>query len=117
MHPLLRKMHTNRLAKGVNIHLLLHEMLKNRRQKKKKAEVASTAECIASKLLGNDTIEESKELSKSIGFDTILLEKASELESALSEIEGLIVDERDIAFSKLPDHPLQMLIFFNLSPD
>ncbi|GKV40994.1 hypothetical protein SLEP1_g48577 [Rubroshorea leprosula] len=86
----------------------------------KKAEGESTAECIvnAARLLGNDLIKEvNKELIKGIGSDVMLLEKSSRLDSALSKIEGLTEDERNIALRKLPDHPIQMLIFFNLSPD
>ncbi|MFQ6653204.1 hypothetical protein Gotur_024723 [Gossypium turneri] len=44
----------------------------------------------------------------------IIQEKATNLYSTLWEIEGLTVDERYRALSKIPDHPTQMLVFFSL---
>ncbi|MFQ6621622.1 hypothetical protein Gotur_002969 [Gossypium turneri] len=44
----------------------------------------------------------------------IIQEKAINLYPTLCEIEGLTVDERYRALSKIPDHPTQMLIFFSL---
>ncbi|XP_012464561.1 uncharacterized protein LOC105783564 [Gossypium raimondii] len=47
----------------------------------------------------------------------IIQEKAINLYPTLCEIEGLTVDERYRALSKIPDHPTQMLIFFSLPSD
>ncbi|MFQ6665204.1 hypothetical protein Gotur_032014, partial [Gossypium turneri] len=47
----------------------------------------------------------------------IIQEKATNLYSTLWEIEGLTVDERYRALSKIPDHPTQMLVFFSLPSD
>ncbi|MFQ6644945.1 hypothetical protein Gotur_020141 [Gossypium turneri] len=44
-------------------------------------------------------------------------EKASNLYPTLCEIEGLTVDERFRALSKIPDHPTQMVVFFSLPSD
>ncbi|MFQ6621623.1 hypothetical protein Gotur_002969 [Gossypium turneri] len=65
-----------------------------------------------------------KQISKSITSNVvvqqkleefqIIQEKAINLYPTLCEIEGLTVDERYRALSKIPDHPTQMLIFFSL---
>ncbi|MFQ6624382.1 hypothetical protein Gotur_003764 [Gossypium turneri] len=47
----------------------------------------------------------------------IIKEKAINLYPTLCEIEGLTVDERYRALSKIPDHPTQMPIFFSLPSD
>ncbi|XP_040948209.1 uncharacterized protein At2g29880-like [Gossypium hirsutum] len=47
----------------------------------------------------------------------IIQEKATNLYPTSCEIEGLTVDERYRALSKIPDHPTQMLVFFNLPSD
>ncbi|MFQ6671633.1 hypothetical protein Gotur_036110 [Gossypium turneri] len=47
----------------------------------------------------------------------IIQEKATNSYSTLWEIEGLTVDERYQALSKIPDHPTQMLVFFSLPSD
>ncbi|MFQ6665668.1 hypothetical protein Gotur_032319 [Gossypium turneri] len=49
-------------------------------------------------------------------FQTIQ-EKATNLYPTLCEIEGLTVDERFRALSKIPDHPTQILVFFSLPSD
>ncbi|KAK8303954.1 hypothetical protein V6Z12_D04G187000 [Gossypium hirsutum] len=65
-----------------------------------------------------------KQISRSIASDVvvqqkseefqIIQEKATNLYSTLCEVEGLSVDERYRALSKIPDHPTQMLVFFSL---
>ncbi|MFQ6653313.1 hypothetical protein Gotur_024771 [Gossypium turneri] len=47
----------------------------------------------------------------------IIQEKPTNLYPTLCEIEGLTVDERYRALSKIPDHPTQMLVFFSLPSD
>ncbi|PPD95309.1 hypothetical protein GOBAR_DD07645 [Gossypium barbadense] len=47
----------------------------------------------------------------------IIQEKATNLYSTFWEIEGLTVDERYRALSKIPDHPTQTLVFFSLPSD
>ncbi|XP_012483926.2 uncharacterized protein At2g29880-like [Gossypium raimondii] len=47
----------------------------------------------------------------------IIQEKATNLYPTLCEIEGLTVDERYRALSKIPYHPTQMLVFFSLPSD
>ncbi|MFQ6671203.1 hypothetical protein Gotur_035817 [Gossypium turneri] len=47
----------------------------------------------------------------------IIQEKATNLYPTLYEIEGLTLDERYRALSKIPDHPTQMLVFFSLPSD
>ncbi|PPD99956.1 hypothetical protein GOBAR_DD03004 [Gossypium barbadense] len=68
-----------------------------------------------------------EQISKSIASDVvvqqkseefqIIQEKATNLYPTLCEIEGLSVDERYRALSKIPDHPTQMLVFFSLPSD
>ncbi|MFQ6634040.1 hypothetical protein Gotur_010650 [Gossypium turneri] len=45
----------------------------------------------------------------------IIQESALELYLILCEVEGLTEDERYRALSKIPNHPMQMLIFFSLA--
>ncbi|MFQ6622386.1 hypothetical protein Gotur_002386 [Gossypium turneri] len=47
----------------------------------------------------------------------IIQEKATNLYSTLWEIEGLTVDERYRALSKIPHHLTQMIVFFSLPSD
>ncbi|XVF16939.1 hypothetical protein REPUB_Repub10bG0074100 [Reevesia pubescens] len=68
----------------------------------------------AAMLLGDNIREVGKELSKSIGTEMIIQQRVQELDGALGEIEGLTEDEMDIALSKIPDHPSQILVFFSL---
>ncbi|MFQ6624380.1 hypothetical protein Gotur_003764 [Gossypium turneri] len=68
-----------------------------------------------------------EQISRSIASDVvvqqkseefqIIKEKAINLYPTLCEIEGLTVDERYRALSKIPDHPTQMPIFFSLPSD
>ncbi|PPD75151.1 hypothetical protein GOBAR_DD27910 [Gossypium barbadense] len=68
-----------------------------------------------------------EQISRSIASDVvvqqkseefqIIQEKATNLYSTLWEIEGLTVDKRYRALSKIPDHPTQMLVFFSLPSD
>ena len=55
-----------------------------------------------------------KDISKSIGSKMIIQQKVVELYGALCEIDNLTEDELDIALSKMPNHPTQMLVFFSL---
>ncbi|MFQ6656771.1 hypothetical protein Gotur_026730, partial [Gossypium turneri] len=62
------------------------------------------------------------EISRSIASEVLIQqnlemtiqERALKLYPTLCEVEGLTEDERYRALSKIPDHPTQMLIFFNL---
>ncbi|OMO79190.1 hypothetical protein CCACVL1_13861 [Corchorus capsularis] len=66
---------------------------------------------------GWDGIREAgKDLSRSIGSEMVIQEKVQELDIILGEIDGLTEEERDIALSKIPDHPAQMLVFGSLPP-
>ncbi|MFQ6644948.1 hypothetical protein Gotur_020141 [Gossypium turneri] len=68
-----------------------------------------------------------EQISRSIASDVVvhqwsdeyqsIQEKASNLYPTLCEIEGLTVDERFRALSKIPDHPTQMVVFFSLPSD
>ncbi|PPR96830.1 hypothetical protein GOBAR_AA23836 [Gossypium barbadense] len=63
-----------------------------------------------------------KKISDSIASEVVIQQKsemtiqesALKLYPTLCEVEGLIEDERYRALSKIPDHPMQMLIFFSL---
>ena len=66
----------------------------------------------ASTLLGENIREVGHELSWSIGFEMLIHEKVQQLDTTLADIEGLTEDERDIALSKIPNHPTQMLVCF-----
>ena len=54
-----------------------------------------------------------RELSKSIGSEIVIQQRVKELYGALYEIDGLTEDELDIALSKIPNQPTQMLVFFS----
>ncbi|PPR89682.1 hypothetical protein GOBAR_AA31004 [Gossypium barbadense] len=51
------------------------------------------------------------ELSRSIASEKVLQESAQKLYRPLCEVEGLTKDECYCALSKIPDHPMQILIF------
>ncbi|XVF69710.1 hypothetical protein PTKIN_Ptkin11bG0104000 [Pterospermum kingtungense] len=59
---------------------------------------------------------EGEKLSQCVGIEMRLEKRAEELDVALDEIEGLTKDEKDIALSKILDHPSQMVMFFSLLP-
>lgn len=61
-------------------------------------------------------VEIREKLSQSVGTEMRLEKRAEKLDATLNEIEGLTEDERDIALSKIPDHPNQMVVFFSLPP-
>ncbi|KAK8302721.1 hypothetical protein V6Z11_D04G105400 [Gossypium hirsutum] len=81
----------------------------------------------ATTLLAENMRAVGEQISRSIASDVvvqqkseefqIIQEKAINLYPTLCEIEGLIVDERYRVLSKIPDHPTQMLILFNLPSD
>nr|GMD12792.1 DNA replication terminus site-binding [Ipomoea batatas] len=56
-------------------------------------------------------------ISRSLGTELTLQQKIEQLESKLSEIEGLPYDDKFMALIKLPEYPNQMLVFFSLKPD
>ncbi|MFQ6653317.1 hypothetical protein Gotur_024771 [Gossypium turneri] len=68
-----------------------------------------------------------EQISRSIASDVVVQQKSEEFQiiqekptnlyPTLCEIEGLTVDERYRALSKIPDHPTQMLVFFSLPSD
>ncbi|PPD99267.1 hypothetical protein GOBAR_DD03700 [Gossypium barbadense] len=68
-----------------------------------------------------------KQISRSIASNVVVQQKSEEFQiiqekainlcPTLCEIEGLTVDERYRALSKIPNHPMQMLIFFSLPSD
>ncbi|XVF43690.1 hypothetical protein PTKIN_Ptkin02bG0061000 [Pterospermum kingtungense] len=84
------------------------------KRKRKASEIDDSL--AAASLLGDKLSKIADKLSDNIGSERILQQKIQELERALSELEGLTEDEMDIALSKFPDHPSQMLLFFSLSP-
>ncbi|XVF58017.1 hypothetical protein PTKIN_Ptkin07bG0028600 [Pterospermum kingtungense] len=84
------------------------------KRKRKASEIDDSI--VAATLLGDKLSEMADKLSDSLGSERILQQKFQELDGALSEIEGLTEDEMDIALSKIPDHPSQMLVFFSLPP-
>ncbi|OMO88831.1 hypothetical protein CCACVL1_08179 [Corchorus capsularis] len=92
-------------------------MLSKRRRKSGEFEPIS-ADCIisAAKLMGDGIREARKDLGRSIGSEMVIQEKVQELDIILGEIDGLTEEERDIALSKIPDHPAQMLVFGSLPP-
>ncbi|MBA0802401.1 hypothetical protein Gohar_012699 [Gossypium harknessii] len=53
-------------------------------------------------------------LSRSIASEKMLQESAQKLYLALCEVEGLTKDDHYRALRKIPNHPMQMLIFFSL---
>ncbi|KAK5836815.1 hypothetical protein PVK06_012617 [Gossypium arboreum] len=94
-------------------------------KKKKKISDASDSSTLfndAAILLVKNIWTVGLEISKSI-VSEVLIQQKSEMaiqESALKlyptlcEVEGLTEDERYRALNKIPDHPMQMLIFFSL---
>ncbi|MBA0733011.1 hypothetical protein Gogos_017065 [Gossypium gossypioides] len=77
-------------------------------------EEISTSIIDAAMLLGENIRTAGLELSRSIAFEKMIQESAQKSYLALCEVEGLTEDERYRALSKVPDHPMQMLIFFSL---
>ena len=77
---------------------------------------SSTAKSImnAARMLGKDMKEIGKEISKSIGVELTIQQKAEELFGALDEIEGLTLSEKFTTLRKILKDPTQMLIFFSL---
>ncbi|XP_016700582.1 uncharacterized protein At2g29880-like [Gossypium hirsutum] len=81
----------------------------------------------AATLLAENMWAIGEQISRSIASDVlvqqkledfqIIQEKATNLDPTLWEIEGLTMDERYRALSKIPDHPTQMLVFFSLPSD
>ncbi|XVF84882.1 hypothetical protein PTKIN_Ptkin17bG0075000 [Pterospermum kingtungense] len=67
-------------------------------------------------LLKETMVEIREKLRESVGIEKRLKKKAEDLNAALDEIEGLTEDERDIALSKIPEYPSQMVVFFSLLP-
>ncbi|MFQ6635717.1 hypothetical protein Gotur_011156, partial [Gossypium turneri] len=69
----------------------------------------------------------SEQISRSIASDVIVQQKSEEFQiiqekitnlyPTLCEIEGLTMDERYRALSKIPNHPIQMHVFFSLPSD
>ena len=86
------------------------------KKKKSSSMQSSTAESImnAARMLGKDMKEIGKEISKSIGVELTIQQKAEELFGALDEIEGLTLSEKFTALRKILKDPTQMLIFFSL---
>ncbi|XP_052485518.1 uncharacterized protein At2g29880-like [Gossypium raimondii] len=81
----------------------------------------------ASTLLAENMRAIGEQISRSIASNVVvhqrseeyqsIQEKASNLYPTLCEIEGLTVDERFRALSKIPNHPTQMHVFFSLPSD
>ncbi|PPD70354.1 hypothetical protein GOBAR_DD32770 [Gossypium barbadense] len=69
----------------------------------------------AATLLAENMRAIGEQISRSIASDVVvhqgIQEKAANLYPTLCEIEGLTVDERFQALSKIPDHPTQMVVF------
>ena len=86
------------------------------KKKKSSSMESSTVESImnAARMLGKDMKEIGKEISKSIGVELTIQQKAEELFGVLDEIEGLTLSEKFTALRKIPKDPTQMLIFFSL---
>ncbi|XVF63723.1 hypothetical protein PTKIN_Ptkin09bG0108900 [Pterospermum kingtungense] len=84
------------------------------RRKRKASEIDESI--TAATLLGDKLSEIENKLSDSIGSERVLQQKLEQLDGVLSGIEGLTEEEMDIALSKIPDHPSQMLVFFSLPP-
>ncbi|KAK5846762.1 hypothetical protein PVK06_003060 [Gossypium arboreum] len=87
-------------------------------KKKKKisdgSEQISTSIADAAMFLGENIRIVDLELIRSIASEKVLQESAKKLYLALCELEGLTEDKRYCALSKIPNHPMQMLIFFSL---
>ncbi|MBA0819323.1 hypothetical protein Gohar_019753 [Gossypium harknessii] len=75
-------------------------------------EEISTSITEAAMLLGENIRTAGLELSRSIASEKVIQESAKKSYLALCEVEGLTEDERYRVLSKVPDHPMQMLIFF-----
>ncbi|PPD83635.1 hypothetical protein GOBAR_DD19425 [Gossypium barbadense] len=75
----------------------------------------------AATLLAENMRAIGEQISRSIASDVVvhqgIQEKAANLYPTLCEIEGLTMDERFQALSKIPDHPTQMVVFFSLPSD
>ncbi|MFQ6671629.1 hypothetical protein Gotur_036110 [Gossypium turneri] len=81
----------------------------------------------AATLLAENMRAIGEQINRSIASDVVVQQKSEEFQiiqekatnsySTLWEIEGLTVDERYQALSKIPDHPTQMLVFFSLPSD
>ncbi|MFQ6653171.1 hypothetical protein Gotur_024705 [Gossypium turneri] len=102
----------------------------SKRKKKKNSDATghfSSSVNDAATLLAENMQAIGEQISRSIASDVVvhqrseeyqgMQEKASNLYPTLCEIEGLTVDERFRALSKIPDHPTQMLVFFSLPSD
>ncbi|WCJ18775.1 hypothetical protein M5689_001100 [Euphorbia peplus] len=87
-----------------------------KRKAKSSAIESSTTDSIlnAAKMLGNDMKEICKDISRSIGVELTIQEKAQELYGVLKQVEGLTNTEMFFALRKILDHPTQMLVFFSL---
>ena len=68
----------------------------------------------ATTLLGDKIEIVGRELSKSNGLKMVIQQRVQELYGALCEIDSLIEDELEIALTKIPNQPTQMLVFFSL---
>ncbi|MFQ6644947.1 hypothetical protein Gotur_020141 [Gossypium turneri] len=102
----------------------------SKRKKKKNSDATShfsSSVNDAATLLAENMRAIGEQISRSIASDVVvhqwsdeyqsIQEKASNLYPTLCEIEGLTVDERFRALSKIPDHPTQMVVFFSLPSD
>ncbi|MBA0742404.1 hypothetical protein Gogos_015467, partial [Gossypium gossypioides] len=110
---------TNNLEKGNNYHryeddVSLDEMDASATQSQSSNEQISTSITDDAMLLGENIRTVGLELNRSIAFEKVLQESAQKLYPALYEVKGLIEDERYRVLRKIPDHPIQMLIFFSL---
>ncbi|MBA0758329.1 hypothetical protein Gotri_021337, partial [Gossypium trilobum] len=77
-------------------------------------EEISTLITDAAMLLGENIRTVGLELIRSIASEKVIQESAQKSYLALCEVEGLTEDVRFRKLSKVPDHPMQMLIFFSL---
>ncbi|XP_040957854.1 uncharacterized protein [Gossypium hirsutum] len=75
----------------------------------------------AATLLAENMRAIGEQINRSIASDVVvhqgIQQKAANLYPTLCEIEGLTIDERFQALSKIPDHPTQMVVFFSLPSD
>ncbi|KHG06168.1 Ribosome biogenesis nsa-2 [Gossypium arboreum] len=78
------------------------------------SEQVSTSINDAAMLLGENIRTVGLELSKSIASEKVIKESAKKLYLTLYKVEGLTEDECYRVLSKIPYHPMQMLIFFSL---
>ncbi|KAM7250974.1 hypothetical protein ACFE04_022857 [Oxalis oulophora] len=66
-------------------------------------------------VIGNEFKEAGTGLKNEMMRTELMInELVQKLDAVLGEIDGLADDERDIALSKLPDYPRQLLVFFSL---